>query len=491
MNPGFRSFAPRLVALGVTALFSTGCPASSSNGNNNVVLPGADDNGGGDPNQGTPPAPWDTLIWTSKLVDSAGGTGMAAGTQGKLLRDLGGTLYYAFLKQASTTPDCSIAVFGGANAPMIRYELRLATLAPAATTWNVETVPLDSTTLTAPGYVNTRYGVAATFDSGGRLVISVAAGGPGLASCGSSDLVLAVRTGTPPWTITAPVTDSTPCCADCVPTDPCKDDGSCECCMEAMQNACRTGTDVGAWSAITLCNGSVAVAYTDYHNFWDQDGQNFQGFELLEGATVSGIRPWSGLGLYSALACPGGTPLAAATGYKRGGLDLLRRSGTDWLKLPISSQFEGWGVSERIQLAVAGDGTVGLAFHVRTNSSGALMNQLYYCSSSDAGATWSTCTIVDLNVGGYPSLAFDKDNHPGLSYYFCGSGGCPVATDRPRLAWRDGAEKWWRFDISNEGNNSSGQYSSLVFDPTTGAPTVAFQDLSRGAAMVVQGKFGD
>jgi hypothetical protein len=500
-----------------------GCPANNSNGNN-VELPDADSDGDGmpnawetahglnpnDPNDASQdsdgdgylnntdpfasdaaPAPWNTLTWTAKLVDSAGGTGKAAGTQGKLKRDTGGTLYYAFLKQMATTPDCDIAVFGGGSAPMVRYDLRVATLAPAGTTWAIETVPLDSSPIDAPGYVNTRYGVDATFDSGGRLAIVVAAGGPGLASCGSTDVVLAVRNGAS-WDISAPVTGSNACCDDCAggPSDPCTTTGTCQCCA-VMQNACRVGTDVGAWSAIALCNGSLAVAFTDYHNFWDQDGQTGQGFEILEGGTVTGVRPWSGLGLYSALACPGGTPIAAVTGYKRGGLDLLRRSGTTWTALPITAQFEGWGIGERIQLATAADGTVGLAFHAKTNSSGAAKNELYYCSSSDAGATWSICTVVDINVGGDPSLAVDKDNHPALSYYYCGGASCSVSTDRPRLAWRDDDDKWWKFDVSNEANNSSGQYSSLVFDATTGAPTVAFQDLTRGAAMVAQGKFGN
>ena len=490
MSPMFRSLALRLSVPAALVLFSAGC-TSSSNSNNNVVLPGADDNGGGDPNQGTAPAPWDTLTWTAKLVDTAGGTGKAAGTQGKLLRDSGGTLYYAFLKQMATTPDCNIAVFGGGSAPMIHYDLRVATLAPAATTWNVETVPLDSSGLTPPGYVNTRYGVDATFDASGHLAIAVAAGGPGLASCGSSDLVFAIRNGPGSWNITAKVTDSSACCADCAPADPCMDDGSCECCGGAMQNACRTGTDVGAWAGIALCNGALAATFTDYHNFWDEDGQNFQGLEIIEGSAVSGVRPWSGLGLYSALACPGGTPIAAASGYKRGGLELLRRSGTDWVSLPVTSGFAGWTIGERIQLGIAPDGTVGLAFHAKANSSGAEMDQLYYCSSADAGATWDPCTLVDIAVGGYPSLAFDKDSHPGLSYYYCGGAGCPISSDRPRLAWRDANNKWWRFDLSNEANNSSGQYSSLVFDSTTGAPTVAYQDLTRGAAVVVQGKFGN
>ncbi|MBI5510546.1 MAG: hypothetical protein HY903_17455 [Deltaproteobacteria bacterium] len=493
--------ALRQRAVALCFLCVGGCNSGDGAGGNPVKIgdPGHADAGPGDGDPGTPPPPWDTLTWTYETVEGTDQT-KPSGVQGKMVRTSDGTLHYLFLKKVANMPTCDIAVFGGEAAPGVNYELHAGARAAGASTWTVDVLPLSQ--VGPPNYVTSRFGLDATLDGTGRVVVAVAAGGPGLAACGSTDLVLGTRNGPNSWTLTAPVTGSGACCNDCVlaPTpDPCIASGTCECCS-VMQNACRTGTDVGAWAAIARSSsGTIGVAFTDYHNFWDVDGQAFRGSEIYEGAppysggAITGIRPWSDLGLYAALAYVGTVPVVAFTGYKQNGLHVLTRaSGTDWTDVSVATPFSTLKLGERIQLAVAPNGTLGLLFHVGESANGAKLNQLYYCSSVDAGATWAQCRIVDSGVGGSPSLAFDGQSRPAASYYYCGPDpSCPQADDRPRFAWRDDQGTWWKFDLFHEASVSAGIYTSVVVDPTTGLPSVAFQDISRGTAMVAQGHFAN
>ncbi len=475
------SYLSRLFA-GAFVMASLNACSNSDGGNNNVVLPGDPaHNGGSDPGNIQIPTPWNTLTWTYELVEGDD-PAHAAGFQGKLVRGNDGTMYYGYLKYAYREATCDIAAFAGGPAPGVNYSLKVGVRAPGADTWAIETVPLENVGV---AYVTSRFGLDAAIDNQGHPVFATAAGAEGLASCGSGDLVLATRNGSSSYSLTAPATASGNCCNICPVPAP----ANLTCCVDP---ACTSGTDVGAWAAIDRsATGTLGVAYMDYHNFWDEDGQNHAGIELWESSGgFSGIRPWSGQGIYSAFRYTGNSAIVAFSGQKSGGLQVLRKDNNDWVATPISNLFNAWDIGERIQLAVAPDGTVGLLFHAAKNSSGVRVNELYYCSTADGGATWSQCQLVDTGVGGNPALAFDSANHPVASYYYCGPNStCPQSSDRPRLAFRDSLLAWWQFDLYNEADKSAGLYTTLVLDPTTGEPTLAFQDLTRGAAMVAQGHF--
>lgn len=443
-----------------------------------------DEEDGGDSsiNQGqTPPAPYDSLRFEVKDVEVNDPT-LAAGWHGKLLRASDGALYYVYLKGDSiANTGCDRAIFGGGAAPAIRYKLKVAVKAPAAADFTVETIdaqPGDATF----DHVAGRLGLDATLDNN-QLVVASPGGGGGQFTCASSDLLLARRVSANNYVTSLPVVGSGSCCAVGTQAELCSDP------------ACTQGTDAGYWPTIaTKPGGGVAVAYVDAHFVTDQDGQSARDFELYdESGGVTGIRPWSNQGLYGAMVFVGSTQVLAFTSFSGGGLTVLRRAtgATAWTGSDIRPN---WRIGERIQLAVAGNGTIGMVFYAMKDDQDRTVDDLYYCSSTDGGVTWSTpCERIDQaaqSLGANPSLAFTNDNHPVVSYYFCGSGsGC--ANDGLRYAWRDDSGRWWFFDVHNVANNRSGTYSSLVLDPSTNAPIIVFQDLTRGAASIAYGRFGN
>jgi hypothetical protein len=412
---------------------------------------------------------------------------LAAGFQGRLVRAADGTLYYAYFKYEGRDGSCDIAVFGGGSAPSPRYQPKVAVRAAGSTEWVVEAVPLANVPAAEnQAFVAARFGLDAMADATGNLVLVFAGGGPGLATCGSSDLVVATRTAAGTWSFEVPVDGSGACCAVCEGPACCNDP------------ACTTGSDAGAWAAVASTPEGLAVAYADYHYYWDEDGQNHQGLELWESATgvVSGIRPWSGLGAMTRLAYVDGDLVAAFTGFNGGGLHVARRradaaAGAQWEAVDLRP---GSGIGERPGLARAPDGHTALVYHAAADAAGRSVNDLVYCRSDDGGRTFhQPCENVDerlLHLGHNPSLAFDAAGRPVVSYYVCGaSDTCAPGADGVRLAVRDERGRWWTFDVHFDASTRSGTFSQVVIDPATELPTVVFQDLTRGAAMVAQGRF--
>ncbi len=458
------------------------CKPKSNSGPQNQVPADSD---GSDSDVGSQ-FDYSTLTWTYTDVEVDDPT-LKAGYQGRLLRGADGTLYYAYLKYVGPYDtdglgnNCDIAVFGGGQAPTSQYYLKLATRAPGTEAWNVETVPLASVPATNnKAFVGALYGVDAAFDSNGRVVLAVAAGGPGVATCASSDLVLATRQAANNWSFVVAADDSSDCCSDC------------------GGEPCTTGSDVGAWAAVARApSGALSVAFVDYHFFWDQDGQTAQGYELWqEGGSVTGIRPWSGFGAFGALTYVDSTPLVAFTAFNGGGLWVLRRTGqtglsSDWQGQDLRS---GWQIGERISLAQSADGVLGLAAHAQADGAGTVVDDLIYCFSQDGGSNWSVpCENVDsrtLHLGHNPSLTFDPAGRAVVSYYYCGAGpSCTAQEDGVKLAWREGLGTWRTTTVQSDASKRTGTYSQLVIDPVTYEPTVVFQDLTRGAAVAAQGHF--
>ncbi|MEO0814546.1 MAG: hypothetical protein AAFY60_16925, partial [Myxococcota bacterium] len=292
---------------------------SSGDNNPTDVTPGGSNNNNtpvslSDPNAGrTPTAPYDQISWGCQDIQ-VDNPGNPAGVQGRLLFGAG-NLYYAFLKRAEPVPECTNAISGQVS-PAPKFDLYLATGAPDGALTN-EIINLVGA-VDDPGFVSDAFGIGAAVNGSGQPVLSVAAGGEGLFTCGSSDLVVIERTGANAFDIDAPSTDSadfSTLCTDLATANA----GEVECCVDP---ACGSGTNVGPWSDVAISGGNTAVVFTDYHNFADQDGQTHQGVELWENnGGVSGVRPWSGLGQYaSAEFAQDGSLIVAYTGYVGDGL---------------------------------------------------------------------------------------------------------------------------------------------------------------------------
>ncbi len=458
--------------------------------------------------------PWESLTFTVADVEVST-TLNAVGLQGKLLRAADGTLYHVYLKyigSRTVDPDlnrnCDIAVFGGGPAPASQYDIHMAIRPPGSPTWNIETVPLNN----VPAQDNRPFvggplGLDAVLSSTGGPIVAFAGGGPGLFTCASSDLVVATRQPWPScvntgcsgsWTSQVPVTGSAAfsnyCNSTCTTCT-----GGCACNAPACCNDpnCGAGEDVGMWAAIDrAASGVIAVAFTDAHNYVDNDGYQKRGLELWESSgSVTGIRPWSGWGRIAALRFAGTTPVVAFTGYPRTGLQVARRAylngdGNDW----PSEQLRSGTIGERIVMEVAPSGRLGLVFHLTHDQTGRVANDLFYCYSDDGGGTWSpfceSIDLVTLHVGGTPSLAFDSDSRPVVSYYLCGGDAtCRQQEDGLRLAFRDDMNHWRIYNVHNEAANRSGLYSQIAIDPVTDVPTLVFHHMSTGSAKVAQGAF--
>ncbi len=471
-----------LRGLGLSGLIALA--ACGGGGGNNNVIEGDEDDQVTDPNGNqVAPAPWTNVTFTVEDVEVKTPT-QPAGRSGKLVRDSAGTLYYSYFRAGPTVPECDIALFGGGRAPSVSNDVIVAVKAAGAASFTLEQIPLASMGGTNEAFVSNPLGLDATFDSMGRLVVTMPAGGPGQFVCASSDLVMATRTGSAAYNLGTLVTDSGACCA----VDPTREE---MCGANASQNACQMGSDVGAWSAIVRRqSNALAVSYSDTHFTTDEDGQKSTDYELWQtGGAVTGIRPWSGSGRWAVLREYQGSLITAFSKNPGGaGAYVLKQQGDGtWTG---EDQSFGATVGERLALEIAPNGTIGLLYYAIKDNSDRTVDDLKLCESTDGGVTFPTCSSPEtatLIAGANPSLAYDSQSRPVVSYYFCGSNGCP--NDGLRVAWRDNTGKWWKYNVHNIANNRSGFYTSLVLDPATDEPIIAFQDLTRGAAMVAYGNF--
>lgn len=460
--------------------------ACSSESTDNQTGPdGGDVDAPGDGSD-TPPTPYDTLTFAPEDIAVAT-TSAAPGYQNVLRRDpIDGTMFVAFLKNTNNQQaTCDIADFGGDEAPGVNYTLEVARKSPGENAWTQETVPLDQLNV-GVNYITARYGLDGTFDANGDFVLAFAGGSAGLFSCGSGDLVLATRARTTgQWTVTVAVADSTGCCTECAAA------------------GCTNGTDVGPWASVAVDNSNqLAVVFMDYHNNVTQLGQDDRGLEIWQpgGGDPMGIQPFSGKGAYSDLIYVNDAsysgPVVAYTQRKGGGLFISRWINNVWEEQVLLPA--GWLIGERLSIARASNGTLGLAGHiVEAPDKTDPVNDLRYFFSNDHGATWASESVdlAVLNLGAFPSLAFDSQNRPAIAYYLCGSGVCDNNTDGVRFAVREVTGRWWTFDVHSNSLTTSGAFNQLLFDPTTGAPQIVFQDfgvsngLDRGAVMLARGQF--
>lgn len=448
--------------------------------------PGFGNNNGGGGGDGDGPGPG-TLAPYGKLkfVNSdigdveAGNPLQDVGTPGKMLRHSDGTLYYVYFRfMGSTDGDCSITTTSTTTSDTRRYDLKVA-LSSNSRDWAVETVDLTSTG--DPGQATDRYGVDAVFNASGQLVISLSAGDSGRATCGSSNLVVATRTGVEAYSLISPATTSAACCT------PCPADGG------GTEYPCRSGTNVGAWSTIAVDpEDRLTVAFADEHFQWDNDGQTNQGYEVWhEGSGIVGLDPWSGRGDLGDLLYVGGTAVAAYAGFSKSGIRVKRR--------PADGVWEGptegttiaplSKIGPRINLQLAPDGKVGLVYHelkLGANSS----NRVYYCESGDGGVTWpSQCDLVNsVTVGAsFPSLVYDTASRPVIGYAYCDPGGiCRSGQSGTRMSWRELNGQWQTKEVSSD---LVGNDLQMVLNPETNVPTFVLHHTGTNSAMYIIGSY--
>ncbi|MFO0746694.1 MAG: sialidase family protein [Myxococcota bacterium] len=239
------------------------------------------------------------------------------------------------------------------------------------------------------------------------------------------------------------------------------------------------GNVVGLWPALAFdAQGNAFVAYKDVH------GGGLQGDDFtradLESAWASGAGwrhlpiDWGkGAGDFSAAAFDkDGRPLVLAFNPRddlqasERGLWLYRSDddGATWKRVRL---FSG-GIGERPSLAVAGDGSIWVAWYDGS------LGLPYVAHLSDpelfeTKASWDIGDIGDhvFDEGRHPSIAVSAHGVVGVAYQRCGRasdgiGDCNPSKDAVVFAWQDGAA-WEREVVEDEPNGLCGNFATLVF----------------------------
>ena len=304
---------------------------------------------------------------------------------------------------------------------------------------------------TSQAYV-ARMGVGIALDTSGEPVLAYTGGPSAGFRCGGSDMLLASVSGGKlgtPRTIAAG-SQSTGMPADQAP--------NC-----AAQNVCNQGDATGYWPSIARdpASGTLGVAFRDMHfGFADTDFASSD-VEFARGDTyaVYTVDVARGGGTYNRLAFSP-TGKAAVVHYS------LDYQPAVWLDYETA---QGWSsqklftgkIREQLGFAISAQGLYALVYFDDAKK------LLMYRESPD-GATWTAADYVDRDglTGYYPSLAFDSQGNPAVSYYRCGDYGasdsCDANKDGLYLATRrNGA--WQARKVIGDSGVYDGLYPALAF----------------------------
>ncbi len=245
------------------------------------------------------------------------------------------------------------------------------------------------------------------------------------------------------------------------------------------QNACNIGDVTGLWPslAFSAADGSAAIAYRDQHNGWNKIDDSAADLEVALAATGAGgwtaSAPWNGEGggLYPTVTFDlAGEPMAAHDSIDEGVM-LTRRVGGTWMST-VASTVPG---SERINLAVASDGTIYIAYYTSVAGQG----RLSLLTSVDDGMTFTSTTIdTDGVTGQTPSFRIAPDGTPTVAYYRCSdaSSSCELSEDDLKFAYLS-CGNWQRMSVTGvaDPSTSAGLWPSLDYD-ADGNPGIAYQE---------------
>jgi len=137
-----------------------------------------------------------------------------------------------------------------------------------------------------------------------------------------------------------------------------------------------------------------------------------------------------------------------------------RVDGGSWSAESILDQTPSTQVGKLPSIAVAPNGTVGVAYYDGTNA------DLKYVERNPSTGAWATPITIESagRVGNYPSLAFNTKNNPFVSYWTDVTNG----TDYLKLRWRD-AGVWDPANMLTVDSGADvGRYSSLAINSSIG-----------------------
>ena len=341
-------------------------------------------------------------------------------------------------------PVCTEPILGDDEVPVQTDWLRYAWY--DGSTWNHEDVTAFASVLLS--------GIELVFDGSTPTVVFMGESGSaagGRQVCGGNDVMVGRRTGPSNWDMIEAVatSDQATAGADC----------------PKMQSICDFGDVVGLWPSVAVApDGTIGIAYRDIHNGYTKEAQDSSDLEFTWAGT--GGAAWSqrwidlarGSGLFNALAFDADSnPVVAFYNGKYGMLTFDRLvddafNGTvecasqadcpDGLEC-IQSTGWCWNVIARpaqamqnasISMVVAPDGRYLVAYFDPDEKN------LMLAQSAD-GLDWQTSIIdSDGSTGLFPSLLIDpQSGMPMVAYYRCsdyrpGELNCNPNQDGARLA---------------------------------------------------------
>lgn len=417
----------RLLVL--TGMLVAGCSSGNGGGNGDGYDAGEDGDAGGD--QAQPKV----LVWSNRVVvdDEQAGTQIAIAANPD-----GQNFGIGYFKHTDETGTCQNPILGGPPVDVIQDIVRYA-WSDGLENWQHEDVDTVATIMLT--------GVSIAYQ-GSTPRIAYLGGTPlgGLQICGGTDTIVARRTGPGAWSNDIAVALSNEASAG----------GDCP----KMQAICDFGDVVGLWSTLAVAaDGRLGVIYRDIHNGYDKESDDSSDLEYAETSGGGWSHEWvdlaRGAGSFPALVFgQDGQPAVVYYNGKSGTINFAKRPWADWTQSsdcttsadcqngqtcgsgdclclsdsqcpaprkcvrdrcsPVVAKLETGLPSKSLSMAVGQDGRYLVAyFNVDTRN-------LMIAHSLD-GESW-TSGIVDSdgNTGMYPSIVVDpQTGKPGIAYYRC------------------------------------------------------------------------
>ncbi len=410
----------------LAGLLWAGC--SSSNGNNGDH-DGQDAEDGGD---GGDQPQQKTLVWSNRVVvdDEQAGTqvAMAAMPDGQ-------NFGIGYFKHTDETGTCENPILGGPPVDVIQDIVRYA-WSDGLENWQHEDVDTVATIMIT--------GISIAYQ-GNTPRIAYLGGTPlgGLQICGGTDTVVARRTGPGAWSPDAAVALSNEASAG----------GDCP----KMQSICDFGDVVGLWSTLAVApDGRLGVVYRDIHNGYDKESDDSSDLEYAETSGGGWSHEWvdlaRGAGDFPALVFGSdGEPAVVYYNGKSGTINFAKRPWGDWTQPSTCATSADCDNGQTC-------GSTNCLCLTDSNCAAPRVCQGDRCSA----------VVAKLETG-LPaeslSMAVGQDGRYLVAYF-------DVDARNLMIAHSMDGETWARGIVDSDGN--TGMYPSLVVDPQTGNPGVAY-----------------
>jgi len=353
------------------------------------------------------------------------------------------SLHLAYWKRGNESGLCETPILGGPPTPIHMDEIRYAF--GDGETFTIETINSQ---------MENEYiaGISIVCDGSGNPVVAYQGGEESSQCCGGSDLMQARRTGPDSWQETMIVGDSNVASAG----DACP----------KMQNICDTGDTVGLWPHLAVApSGMLGVVYRDIHLCYAKEDQDSSDLEYAESSGGGGFGSFQwidlarGAGGFTKLAYgPDNEPAVINYNGKYQMIHFARREAGAWSNQPCpdntdaecptgqkcivkfcaqnvhTKAFDAALPERSMDLLITPDGRFLVAYFDVDEKS------LRIAHSTD-GMAWERGVIdSDGATGMFPSLVLDPaTGQPGVAYYRCSEYDpddleCNKNQDGPRFA---------------------------------------------------------